>query len=327
MSQHFLLSSAARSLTLAKVARMSDDEARNTFRCIRWCETEGQPVCPRCNCSAVYEITTRKLYKCKGCNHQFSVTSGTIFASRKMPIRDILLAIAIFVNGAKGHSALQLSRDLGCQYKTAFVLTHKLREAMAADVQNHQPRGVVEIDGAYFGGYIKPANYRENRVDRRLARNQNGKRRVVVVMRERGGRTLPFVFKSEAASIATIESRVTPGSVIHADEATHWDSLHGVYEAKRINHQEAYSDDGACTNMAESFFSRLRRAEIGTHHHISGPYLATYSAEMAWREDRRRVSNGEQFLMVNAAALSHPISRAWKGYWQRYAKHSKSKGV
>jgi hypothetical protein len=59
----------------------------------------------------------RPIFRCKGGGHQFSVTSGTIFASRKLPMRDYLMAIAIFVNGAKGHSALQLSRDLGCQYK------------------------------------------------------------------------------------------------------------------------------------------------------------------------------------------------------------------
>jgi hypothetical protein len=93
--------------------------------------------------------------------------------------------------------------------------------------------------------------------------------------------------------------------------------LHALYLTKRINHQEAYSDGEACTNMAESFFSRLRRAEIGTHHHIAGPYLAAYSAEMAWRENNRRVSNGEQFLMATNAALQHPVSRQWKGYWQR----------
>jgi len=319
MAQHFLLSAAARTLTLAKVARMSDDEAHQTFRCIRWVETDGQPVCPRCACNAVYEFKTRKLYKCKACSHQFSVTSGTIFASRKLPIRDYLLAIAIFVNGAKGHSALQLSRDLGVQYKTAFVLSHKLREAIAADVANHQPGGTVEIDGAYFGGYVKPANRREDRIDRRLAQNQTGKRRVVVVMRERRGRTLPFVFKTEGASLATIEARVKPGSQIHADEARHWDALHAVYDTRRINHQEAYSDGAACTNQAESFFSRLRRAEVGIHHHISGCYLNAYAVEMAWREDRRRVSNGEQFLMVNAAALASPVSRMWKGYWQRGA--------
>lgn len=69
--------------------------------------------------------------------------------------------------------------------------------------------------------------------------------------------------------------------------------------------------------MAESFFSRIRRAEIGVHHRIAGPYLASYAMEMAWREDNRRVSNGEQFLLATGAALAHPVSRQWKGYWQR----------
>ena len=64
-------------------------------------------------------------------------------------------------------------------------------------------------------------------------------------------------------------------------------------------------------------FSRLGRAETGTHHHISGRYLAAYASEMAWREDNRRVSNGEQYLMAASAALAHPVSRQWKGYWQR----------
>ena len=109
MSQHFLLSPAARSLSLAKVARMSDEEAHDAFRLIRWADTKGEPVCPRCQCNATYKYETRKLWKCKACSHQFSVTSGTIFASRKLPIGTYLLAIAIFVNGAKGHSALQLS--------------------------------------------------------------------------------------------------------------------------------------------------------------------------------------------------------------------------
>lgn len=320
MAQHFLLSSAARSLSLAKVARMTDDEARDAFRMIRWASTEGAPVCPKCGCLGVYALPKRKLWECKGCEHQFSVTSGTIFAGRKLPVRDYLLAIAIFVNGAKGHSALQLSRDLDVQYKTAFVLAHKLREALAAEAHEETVSGEVAVDGAYFGGYIKPANYKENRRDRRLAKNQNGKRRVVVIAREKGGKTLPFVFKTEAASLETLYGVIQPGSTVHADEAVHWDALHSRFLTKRINHEWAYSDDGACTNQAESFFSRLRRAEIGTHHHISGRYLAAYASEMAWREDNRRVSNGEQYLMATNAALAHPISRQWKGYWQRAQK-------
>ena len=85
----------------------------------------------------------------------------------------------------------------------------------------------VEVDGGYFGGYVKPANHRENRRDRRLAINQNGKRRVVVVMRERGGRTLPAVFRSESAALSFIVSRVAPQTRPMADEAASWNDLHG----------------------------------------------------------------------------------------------------
>jgi transposase-like protein len=298
---------------------MSDEKAWEAFKLIRWSDTEGEPVCPRCGCLDSYTYKTRKVFRCKGCSHQFTVTSGTIFASRKLPVRDYLMAIAIFVNGAKGHNALQLSRDLDVQYKTAFVMAHKIREAIAADADNHKIAGEVEVDGLYVGGHIRPANHKENRVDRRRAVHQTGKRRVVVVMRERNGKTLPFVFKSEGASLATIQSRVAEGSTIHADEAAHWDELHARFLTKRINHSAVYSDGEACTNQAESFFSRVRRAEIGIHHHIAGPYLNAYAREMAWREDNRRVSNGVQYLMAADAALKHPPSTQWRGYWQRAA--------
>jgi transposase-like protein len=319
MSQHFLLSSAARTLSLKAVMRMSDGEVREAFQNIRWHDRGGKPFCSRCGGVQIYSCNAEHRWKCKGCNYRFSVTSGTIFASHKLPLRDLLMAIAIFVNAAKGYSALQLSRDLDVQYKTAFVLSHKIREALCAKKNNAMVSGEIEVDGAYFGGHIRPANYKENRRDRRLAKNQTGKRRVVVILRERQGQTLPFVFRSEEESLGIIHDRVRPGSTIHADEAPGWDMLHARYLTKRINHSEAYSHDGACTNMAESFFSRVRRAEIGTHHHIAGPYLGSYASEMAWREDHRRVSNGEQYLLATNAALKHPVSRTWKGYWQRSA--------
>jgi hypothetical protein len=125
MTQHFLLSAKARTLSLSAVARLSDEEAPETFKAIRWASSDGKPFCPKCGSLAPYARKAKPLWECRGCGHVFSVTSGTLFASRKLPIRDYLLAIAIFVNGAKGHSALQLSRDLGVQYKTAFVLAHK----------------------------------------------------------------------------------------------------------------------------------------------------------------------------------------------------------
>ena len=315
--QHFLLSRQARSLSIAQISRMSARKAHDAFRMIRWAETNGEAVCPRCGCGSTYKITTRNTWKCQSCAHQFSVTSGTIFASRKLPIATYLLAIAMFVDGVKGHAALHLSRDLNVQYKTAFVLAHKLREAMARETAEATLSGTVEVDGAYFGGHKKPTNWKKNRIDRRLTENQTGKRRVVVVLRERGGRTLPFVYKSEAQGIQAVAARVKPGTVVHADEARCWNVLHDRFLTKRINHEECFSDGEACTNQAESFFSRLRRSEIGIHHRIAGRYLSAYASEMAWREDNRRVSNGVQYLAVAAAALNAPVSTVWCGYWQR----------
>ncbi len=225
------------------------------------------------------------------------------------------------MNAVKGISALQLGRDLDVQYKTAFVLAHKLREAIAAE-QMAQARlaGTVEVDGAYFGGHTRQENEKANRQDRRLPENQSGKRQSVVVARERGngGRTLPFVVAKESEAVKLIRECVAVGSTVHADEANGWDALHAFYDMKRINHSIAFSLDGACTNQAESFFSRLRRAELGQHHHISGKYLAAYAIEMAWREDdNRRQANGVLHQAATGAALGHPVSRQWAGYWQR----------
>lgn len=317
MTQHFLLSAAARTLSLASVARLSDEEAFETFKQIRWASTQGEPVCPDCGGVECYVFTTRKIFKCKACKHQFSVTSATLFSNRKLSIRDYLLAIAIFCNGVKGHPALQLSRDLNISYKAAFVLSHKLREALTAEQDaTRELSGHVAVDGAYFGGHIRPANHVDNRVDRRLAKHQTGKRQVVVVARERDGNTRTDVFKSEAQGVGFAQSVIRADATVYADEAAHWDVLHAKFLTKRINHQESYSDEGVHTNQAESFFSRLRRAEIGVHHHISGKYLRSYAAEMAWREDNRRMSNGSQYLAVTRASLNHPIARI-AGYWQR----------
>lgn len=75
----------------------------------------------------------------------------------------------------------------------------------------------------------------------------------------------------------------------------------------------AVKDKGACTNQADSYFSRMRRAEFGAYHRVSGAYLYHYADEMTWREDMRRESNGDQYVMVAAAARAHPANRIWKG--------------
>jgi transposase-like protein len=156
MSQRFLLSPRAKTLTLASVMRMSDEEVERVFIRLRWASNEGKPYCPRCGCTIVYGSRRKGAlrWQCKACFKDFSLTSGTLFASRKMPLRSYLMAIAIFVNEVKGKSMLAMSRNLGTAYKTSFVLAHKIREAMASEVAQSAIGGTgkrAEIDGVYFG--------------------------------------------------------------------------------------------------------------------------------------------------------------------------------
>jgi len=176
---------------------------------------------------------------------------------------------------------------------------------------------VAEVGGGYFGGYVKPANLKENRRNRRLRQNQSGKRKAVVVARERGGSSVPAVFKSEGAAYGFLRAHIAHGTTVNADEAHSWDELHKRFEVKRINHQEPYSLDGACTNWAEEFLSRMRRAEIGHRHHIAGQYLLRYAQEASWREDNRRESNGAQVERLTALAMNRKPSVDFSGYWQR----------
>ena len=138
-----------------------------------------------------------------------------------------------------------------------------------------------------------------------------------MALRERGGRTLPFVTMHEREGVEIAKRIVSRMAKVYADEASHWDALHDGWTVGRINHSEAYSQDGANTNQVESYFSRLRRMVVGQHHRVSAKYLYQYANEAAWKEDHRRLSNGVAFAQTLGLALTSPVSREWAGYWQR----------
>jgi transposase-like protein len=329
MSQHFLLSAAARTLSLRQVLRMNEAEAWRLFCKIRWRETDGTPVCPHCDCASAWDCQRRSgtpRFRCKACRRDFSPTRGTLFAHHKLPIRDYLAAVAIFCNEVKGKSALALSRDLGVQYKTAFVLAHKIREAMAAQMKGVSIGGtghIAEVDGAWFGGHVRPENRKADRKDRRLAENLSGKRQCVVAICERpsqdhaAGRRLVTVVGDEEAATRFIKARLDHATTVHADEAAAWNKLHARFKTERVNHSIEYVSAEADVNQAESGFSRMRRAELGHHHHMAGSYLACYAREMAWREDHRRHSNGAQMGKALKLVVDNPPSVDFCGYWQR----------
>jgi len=326
MSQHFLLSAAARTLSVRKVLELTHTEAFSMFREVRWGKGE-EVVCPVCGVIGKhYFKPTRKQWQCKDCNHTFSVTSGTIFAFHKLPLRVYLAAIAIYANAVKGISALQLARDLGVQYKTAFVLAHKIRESLMEQRELGKLDGEIHMDGAYVNGHIRPKNKKDDRVDRRLAKHQKSGKRCVFVMRQKcqelaagAVKTITFVLKGENQTDVSnlADAYVEKGSIICADESTAYDPLHAKFDTRRVNHSVEYrADDGTTNNLAESYFARFRRMQYGQVHRFGILYLANYANEAAYREDTRRWANGRIFHDILKKCARTLTNRDWCGYWQ-----------
>jgi hypothetical protein len=320
MAQRFLLSAASRTLKIKEILRMGEDKAYEKFCKIRWAETQGEPVCPRCGCLNAYRITTRRKFKCAGCYHQYSVTAGTPLCVSQAVIH--------------GHSGGDLHCRERCQgsvrpaafprprrpAEAAFVLAHKMREAMATDRPQTPLEGEVEVDGMYNGCHVRPNNFKADRVDRRLARNQTGKRRFVVAFRQRKGRTLTFVCNQESEGAELAKRFVSRSAIKHADEASHWDALHAGWQVGRlagsITRKPTALKMSAPIRLKASLpaFARMIR---GQHHHVSARYLSQYANHAAWLEDHRRMSNGDLTRRIVALGLAAPVSRQWKGYWQR----------
>jgi hypothetical protein len=281
-------------------------------------ENEGIPFCPKCGCTHVYSITTRRRWKCsdKSGGATFSATSGTIFQDRKLPYRDLLLLIAHFVIEPKGISAIRLSQFLEISYKSAFVLLHKLREVVTAYQSSFRLSGEVEIDALHCGGYIKPGTDNPSRRNRRRLSRNKEKAKVVMVARERFGRSRAFLVAHESKMPHILPDVVEEGSFIFSDSFSGSSRIAAHFQAFRVNHSKQYADGWISTNHAESVFSRLRRVELGTHHKIAGPYTLNYANDACWREDYRGVDTATRYSDVLTLAGRHPISRQWKGYWQ-----------
>ena len=206
---------------------MREEDAWRWFVRARWAANQGKPSCTE-----------------KGCRHEFSATSGTILANRKLKFRTLLLALALSVHSVKGKAPCQLKRELGVDYKTAFVLLHKLREAIAAQRDRLQLGGVVEADGMYVGGHVRPENKAEDRVDRRYDENTTGKRMAVLVLRERGpgARTLAVRAPEERADVVRhlVRHHLVPGEAeLRADQHRAYDGLERLVPLKRNDHGKA----------------------------------------------------------------------------------------
>lgn len=277
----------------------TDERCRELLARLRW------PIgieCPRCKDTHVSTLKAYARYECAACEYQFTATSGTIFHDSHLPLTKWFLAVLLLVEARKGMSAKQLQRTLGCGYKTAWYLCHRIRAAMK-DTDPAMLDGTVEMDETWVGG-------------RTLGLGQaEAKRRkeVVIGIRQRGG-DLRF-FHAEDAKTGTLAKYIRENisedvDVIVTDELPAYKKAVGTMRHERVNHSaKEYVRLGTDihTNTIESAFSLLKRGVVGSWHKISAKHLSAYLDEMTFRFNRRKRS--DIFVdtlrhMVTAAPLS-----------------------
>ena len=269
----------------------SADKAREYLEAVRW--PDG-PVCPHCGVIgghyALHGTAHRPgLWKCKDCRKQFSVTVGTVFERSKVALHEWLKAVYLICSSKKGCSAHQLQRTLGVQYKTAWFVAHRIREAMKAPGGMFSTGGgTVEADETYVGG--KERN--KHRSKREGVRGTAGKQAVFSLV-ERGGKVRSFHLPSVSAdNLRPIlnEQLNAAKTRLMSDDAGQYRLVGPMFAShEAVNHSGGeYVRGDAHTNTVEGYFSILKRGIIGTFHHVSPQHLQRYATEFDFRYNHRQ---------------------------------------
>lgn len=264
-----------------------EDKAREHLEALRW--PDG-PVCPHCgvidNAAQLQGKSTRPgVYKCRDCRKPFSVTVGTVFERSKIPLTKWLLATHLLASSKKGMSSHQIHRTLGVTYKTAWFMTHRIREAMreSHDGQLGGNGKTVEIDET-FGNERKPRRYGKK------GRGYQHKTKVLSLV-ERGGKVRSFhVPEVNAKTLKPIiQEQISADSRVMTDEAGQYVTLNKAFaEHGRVNHGIGeYVRGDIHTNIVEGYFSVFKRGLMGAYHHVSKEHLKRYLCEFDFRYNYR----------------------------------------
>jgi len=274
-------------LDLTNPIYTDENAAREHLEALHW--PDG-PVCPRCNGKRVTKLegksTRPGVHKCKDCRKPFTVTVGTVFERSKIPLTKWLLATQLLCSSKKGMSAHQLHRMLGVTYKTAWFMTHRIREAM---VETHEPNSglggankVVEADETFIGGKA-----------RNRAFAPPPKKHAVVALVEREGKVRSkHVANVDARTLRNVlVTNIDRASYLMTDESPIYPKTGREFAGHgTVNHSaDEYVRLGGFmhTNTAENYFSILKRGINGVYHHVSEAHLARYVAEFDFRYNNR----------------------------------------
>ncbi len=288
------------------------------------------PVCPHCDAKAdkIGALNARTkpskknpegsirhgLRKCYACRKEFTVRVGTIFEDSHLPLHLWMQAIHLLSSSKKGISTRQIQRLLNCSMKTAWFLTHRIREIMkpAGGSQMGGSGKVVEVDETYFGNLpeYKMGAKRHGRPFRSQKRGPSHKRAILSLV-ERGGEARSFyVERAELGDVVKIvRENVSKESRLHTDESYLYKTVGREFEDHEtvVHSRKEYARGDVTTNTVEGFYSIFKRGMRGVYQHCSEAHLHRYLAEFDFR-----YSNREK-LGVNDTARTGAMMRNAKG--------------
>jgi transposase-like protein len=305
-------------LTIPKIANeiTTDGDAYAFLEKLRWGSNLEGLSCPHCGHDSAYFLnpengkdrktrtgnnSQRRVWKCKACRKQFSVTTGTIFHGSKISLRTWVLVIFQMCSSKNGVAAKEIERTYGVTMKSAWFMLHRIREAMKLDPLAGMLTGTIVADETFIGG--KPANrHRQGKTPGNTGggRGKAGRSSTKVpvltlVNKETGEARSTVVADVTGATLGkVIADHVNIGeSVLHTDAGKQYRPLGQEFIAHEwVDHSEwEYVRNNVSTNMAEGFFSQLKRSLDGTHHHVSTRHLPRYLAEFDFRYTHRKLSD------------------------------------
>lgn len=275
-----------------------EDAARAWFEAARW---PNGPVCPHCGSLTKYATKKPGRYRCaeKECRKDYTVTTKSVMESSHAPLTQWAMAFYLMNSSKKGFSAHQLHRALGCQYKTAWFMHHRIMEAMRQGGLDLPPMGgngkVVEADETYFGG-VESQKMRTARTSgSKFSGSKSGRgpsnKRAIVTLVERHGKVRSFhVPRADKATVKKIVlDNIHHESRLHTDQSRLYTEAGGLFgEHSTVNHSaKEYARGDVHVNSAEGYFSIFKRGMRGVYQHCSEKHLHRYLAEFDFRYNHR----------------------------------------
>jgi transposase-like protein len=273
---------------------------------LRW---PNGPVCPRCGSTEYSYLTTRRLWKCKGCKKQYSVKLGTIFEDSPLGLDKWLPAVWLIANSKNGISSHELARSLGVTQKSSWFMLHRIRLAMQTR-SFLKFSGEVEVDETYIGG--KARNMHKHKRTRKITGTGGTDKTAVIGVSQRGGPTRANVIQNTKKDTLQghVKEHVEPGSAVYTDYHYGYRGLGTQYAHETVDHAECYVDGRVHTNGLENFWSLLKRGLNGTYVSVEPFHLFRYLDERVFTYNQRDGNDGSRFEALLGAVAGRRLTWA-----------------